>query len=80
MRWKMRMRTTVMWRMRRRTKMRWRMRMRTTVMWRIRRRTKMRWRMRMRTMLMLRSDHCSVNIGEGVIVTGNYPEVNSVNM
>ena len=30
--------------------------------------------------LMLRSDHCSVNIGEGVVVTGNYPEVNTVNM
>jgi len=28
-----------------------------------------------------RSDHCSVNIGEGVVVvTGNYPEVNTVNM
>ena len=30
--------------------------------------------------VMLRSDHCSVNIGEGVVVTGNYPEVNAVNM
>ena len=41
------------------------------------------WRTRLMTrmMVMLRSDHCSVNIGEGVVVvTGNYPEVNSVNM
>ena len=27
-----------------------------------------------------RSDHCSVNIGDVVVVTGNYPEVNTVNM
>ena len=40
--------------------------------------TSMRWRTRM--MVKSRSDHCSVNIGEGVVVTGNYPEVNTVNM
>ena len=32
------------------------------------------------TMRVVRSDHCSVNIGDGVVVTGNYPESNSVNM
>ena len=37
-------------------------------------------RRRTRMMVVSRSDHCSVNIGEGVIVTGNYPEVNTVNM
>ena len=32
------------------------------------------------TMSVVRSDHCSVNIGDGVVVTGNYPESNTVNM
>ena len=32
------------------------------------------------TMSLVRSDHCSVNIGDGVVVTGNYPESNTVNM
>ena len=41
----------------------------------------MRMRSRISMMAKFRSDHCSVNIGEGVVVvTGNYPEVNSVNM
>ena len=31
-------------------------------------------------MCVVRSDHCSVNIGDGVVVTGNYPESNTVNM
>ena len=31
-------------------------------------------------MYLVRSDHCSVNIGDGVVVTGNYPESNTVNM